>query len=117
MPVEVIVPPLGGTTDTLTLIAWYKQDGDRVEKDDLLFAVETDKATLDIESPASGILRQVSAEPGAEVASLARIAVIIAPDEDERSSAISKEIANGQSTTKPYPAKPTASTSVTKRNA
>src|SRR5712692_429764 len=81
MPVDVLIPPLGATTDTLRLVEWYHQEGEAVTKDEPLFAVETDKATLDVEAPASGILRLVSAQPGAEVAALSRIAVIAAPGE------------------------------------
>src|SRR2546427_3424866 len=84
MPIEVVVPPLGATVDTFILVAWYKQEGEFVEKDELLFAVETDKATLDVEAPASGILRNVSAEPGAEVTSLSRIALIVNQGEPEK---------------------------------
>src|SRR5262249_43795847 len=81
MPVDVLVPPLGATTDTLRLVEWYRREGEMVTKDEPLFAVETDKATLDVEAPASGILRRVSASPGTEVAALNRIAVIAAPGE------------------------------------
>src|SRR2546427_8817536 len=81
MPIEVVVPPLGATVDTFILVAWYKQEGEFVEKDELLFAVETDKATLDVEAPASGILQRVSAEPGDEVSALSRIAFIVTPGE------------------------------------
>src|SRR5579864_584042 len=81
MPVDVLIPPLGATTDTLRLVEWYRQEGETVTKDEPLFAVETDKATLDVEAPASGILRLVSALPGAEVTALSRIAVIAAPSE------------------------------------
>src|SRR5258706_11159268 len=83
MPIEVVVPPLGATVDTFILVAWYKQEGEFVEKDELLFAVETDKATLDVEAPASGILQRVSAEPGDEVKALSRIALILTPGESE----------------------------------
>jgi pyruvate/2-oxoglutarate dehydrogenase complex dihydrolipoamide acyltransferase (E2) component len=81
MAVDVLIPPLAATTDTLLLVEWYRQEGETVTKDEPLFAVETDKATLDVEAPASGILRHVSAQPGAEVAALSRIAVILAPGE------------------------------------
>jgi pyruvate dehydrogenase E2 component (dihydrolipoamide acetyltransferase) len=81
MPVDVLVPPLSATTDTLRLVEWYRQEGETVTKDEPLFAVETDKATLDVEAPASGILRHVSAQPGDEVAALSRLAVIVAPGE------------------------------------
>jgi pyruvate dehydrogenase E2 component (dihydrolipoamide acetyltransferase) len=81
MPVDVLVPPLGTTVDVLTLVAWYKQEGDLVQKDEPLFSVETDKATLDVESPASGILRGVDAKAGDAITALHRIAVIAAPGE------------------------------------
>lgn len=81
MPVDVIVPPLSATADTLTLIEWYKREGDAVLKGEPLFMVETDKATLDVESPASGTLANVSAQAGETVATLSRIALLIADGE------------------------------------
>src|SRR5437588_11068758 len=83
MPVDVLVPPLGATTDTLRLVEWYCREGETVTKDEPLFAVETDKATLDVEAPASGILRHIAAQPGDEVAALSRLAVIAAPGEGD----------------------------------
>ena len=76
MPTDVIVPPLGQTVDTLTFVSWYKQEGEAVRAGEPLFVVETDKATLDVEAPAGGVLRQVTARPGDEVAVLSVIAVI-----------------------------------------
>jgi pyruvate dehydrogenase E2 component (dihydrolipoamide acetyltransferase) len=87
MSTEVLVPPLGQTVDTVTLTAWYKQAGDSVRQGEALFAVETDKAVLDVEAPASGVLGQVSAAAGQEVAALGRIAVIFAPGEEIASAA------------------------------
>ncbi|TEU17822.1 MAG: 2-oxo acid dehydrogenase subunit E2 [Anaerolineales bacterium] len=81
MATEVLVPPLGQTVDTMTLVTWYKNEGERVAQGDPLFAIETDKATLDVEAPASGMLRQVTAQPGDEVKVLSAIALIAAPDE------------------------------------
>ena len=81
MAIEVLVPPLGQTVDTVTLVTWYKDEGEAVTQGDMLFAIETDKATLDIEAPASGVLRQVTAQPGDEVKVLRAIALIAAPDE------------------------------------
>ena len=81
MPTAVLVPPLGQTVDTLTLAQWLKQEGDVVRQGEPLYVVETDKASLEIEAPASGILRQVTAKPGDEVAVLSTIAVIATPYE------------------------------------
>ena len=87
MPTPVLVPPLGQTVDTLTLAQWLKQEGDAVRQGEPLYVVETDKASLEIEAPASGILRQVTAKPGDEVAVLSAIAMIAAPDEEVETTA------------------------------
>jgi pyruvate dehydrogenase E2 component (dihydrolipoamide acetyltransferase) len=81
MASEVLVPPLGQTVDTVVLVTWYKNEGEAVAQGDPLFAIETDKATLDVEAPASGVLRQVTAQPGDVVKVLSAIALIAAPDE------------------------------------
>jgi len=82
MAIEVLAPPLGQTTDRVILANWYKQEGDIVNEGEPLFAVETDKATLDVEAHASGILRGVKAKIGDEVKVLSVIAMIAAPDEE-----------------------------------
>lgn len=81
MAIEVLAPPLGQTTDTVVLANWYKQEGEAVSKGEPLFAVETDKATLDVEASASGILRGVRARVGDEVKVLSLIATIAQPGE------------------------------------
>lgn len=81
MATEVLVPPLGQTVDTVTLVAWYKKEGDSVSQGEMLFAIETDKATMDVEAPASGVLRRVTARPGDEVQVLSAIALVAAPDD------------------------------------
>jgi pyruvate dehydrogenase E2 component (dihydrolipoamide acetyltransferase) len=82
MPTQVVVRPLGQTVDAVTLVSWYRQEGESVAEGEMLFAIETDKATLDIEAPASGVLRRVTAQPGDQVTVLSAIALIAAPDED-----------------------------------
>src|SRR5512143_2908847 len=79
MSTEVLVPPLGQTVDTVTLVTWYKREGETVVQGEPLFAVETDKATLDVEAPASGVLHGVTAQPGDAVQVLRAIAVIGEP--------------------------------------
>jgi len=76
MSKDVLVPPLGQTTAEVTLVHWYKHEGDAVQAGEPLYAIETDKAVLDIEAPASGVLRQVAAADGDKVAVLSAIAVI-----------------------------------------
>ena len=81
MATEVLVPPLGQTVDTVTLVAWYKEEGEPVSLGEMLFAIETDKATMDVEAPAGGVLRRVTARPGDVVQVLSAIALVAAPDE------------------------------------
>jgi pyruvate dehydrogenase E2 component (dihydrolipoamide acetyltransferase) len=56
---RVILPKLGLTMDEGRLIAWHKKEGDRVEKGEVLFEVETDKANMEIEAPVSGVVRKI----------------------------------------------------------
>lgn len=82
MATEVLVPPLGQTVDTLVLVSWHKQEGDTVTQGEPLFAIETDKAMLDVEAPASGILCCITAKAGEEVKVLSKIAVIAQQSEE-----------------------------------
>jgi pyruvate dehydrogenase E2 component (dihydrolipoamide acetyltransferase) len=83
MAVDILVPPLSQTMDTVILVEWLKQVGDPVVKGEPLFVIETDKARLDVESPAAGIVTQILAEPGAEVQVRSKIGLITAPHETE----------------------------------
>lgn len=82
MPTEVIMPALGMSQDTGLLVAWLKEEGDTVEKGDLLMEVETDKTTVEIEAQASGTLSGVRAGTGDSVPVGDVIAYILAPGED-----------------------------------
>ncbi|MBK8049136.1 MAG: 2-oxo acid dehydrogenase subunit E2 [Anaerolineales bacterium] len=77
MPFEVLMPPLSQTLDTLVLVEWLKRTGDEIRKGEPLFLVESDKATLEVESPATGTLQAILAEPGSEVRVKTPIAHII----------------------------------------
>lgn len=97
MSVKVLVPPLGQTVDTLTFVSWLKDEGDVVRQGEALFMIETDKATLEVEAPASGVLRQVSARPGDEVKALSAIATIAEPGETEGGGSVSPPPSAGDS--------------------
>jgi pyruvate dehydrogenase E2 component (dihydrolipoamide acetyltransferase) len=81
MSKNVIMPALGMAQETGTLIRWLKAPGETVTKGEPLMEIETDKATVEIEAPAAGVLAQVTAQPGDEVAVGKTIAVILAPGE------------------------------------
>jgi pyruvate dehydrogenase E2 component (dihydrolipoamide acetyltransferase) len=56
---EVILPKLGQTMETGIIVEWMKQEGDFVERGEVLFTLESDKATLEVESPTKGYLRKI----------------------------------------------------------
>jgi len=76
MPHNVIMPALGMAQDTGKLIAWLKQPGEAVAEGDPLFEVETDKATMEVEAQANGVLAQVTAKDGDDVPVGSVVAVI-----------------------------------------
>ena len=57
MALDIKVPSVGESVTEATLAQWYKKDGDQVRKDELLFVLETDKVTLEIEAEADGVLK------------------------------------------------------------
>ena len=81
MASDIIVPPLSQTMDSVILVEWLKSIGDEVVKGEPLFVIETDKANLDVEAPAAGVLRQTLAEPGDEVKVRSKIGLIASLDE------------------------------------
>lgn len=81
MPVEVILPVLGETMDEGTIVKWLADVGQHVEKGDPLYQVETDKAVLDVEAPASGVLRKVFYHAGQTVPVLAVVGLLAAAGE------------------------------------
>src|SRR5713226_8880330 len=76
MAKDVIMPALGMAQETGTLIRWLKAPGEVITKGEPLMEIETDKATVEIEAPASGVLVQVSAQPGDVIPVGQRIALI-----------------------------------------
>ncbi|MFX3893566.1 biotin/lipoyl-containing protein, partial [Streptococcus suis] len=64
MPTEVILPKVDMDMETGQISRWYAKEGDSVSKGQLLFEIETDKAAMEVDAPASGILRDVKAAEG-----------------------------------------------------
>lgn len=81
MAVSVVMPALEMAQETGKLIAWRKQEGDRVTKGEPLLEIETDKAVVEVEAPADGVLAGISAQAGADIPVGQTIAWIVAPGE------------------------------------
>ena len=81
MPADVIMPMLGMAQETGKVIRWLKEDGNTVRKGEPLLEVETDKVTVEIESPADGTLAGIRVPDGTEVPVGAVIAFVLAEGE------------------------------------
>ena len=68
MPVEVILPKVDMDMSHGTLATWHVAEGDLVQQGAPLFDIETDKAAMEVEAPATGYLRGVAAKPGDKMA-------------------------------------------------
>ena len=79
---DVIMPALGMAQDSGLIVAWHKAAGDAVAKGDVLFEVETDKATMEVEAQADGFLNGVRAQAGEEVPVGTAVAIISAEKPD-----------------------------------
>ncbi|NOZ27021.1 MAG: biotin/lipoyl-binding protein, partial [Chloroflexi bacterium] len=82
MASEIIVPKMGQTVETVRLVQWLVKEGDEVQRGDPILEIETDKATFEVEAPASGVLRVIEHQEGEEVPVITRVGIIAAPDED-----------------------------------
>src|ERR1700747_680334 len=73
---EIQMPKLSDTMTEGTLVAWKKKKGDKVSAGDVLAEIETDKATMEWESPEDGTLTEIYVEEGGKVNVGDRIAFI-----------------------------------------
>ena len=81
MPAEVIMPALGMAQDSGIVLRWLRAEGDEVSAGEALLEVETDKATVELESPIDGTLSGVRAGEGDQVPVGEVIAVVLAAGE------------------------------------
>jgi len=75
------MPALEMAQETGKLLAWRKKEGERVSKGEPLLEIETDKAVVEVEAPADGVLAGIKASEGAEIPVGQTIAWIVAPGE------------------------------------
>jgi pyruvate dehydrogenase E2 component (dihydrolipoyllysine-residue acetyltransferase) len=117
MPTNVIMPQMGESIAEGTVTKWLKKVGDRVERDEPLFEISTDKVDAEIPSPAAGILTKIhvnenqTVEVNAIVAEIdsdsAALSSPVLPSETARSAA---EVDEAQAAAPPAPAQAMLST-------
>jgi pyruvate dehydrogenase E2 component (dihydrolipoamide acetyltransferase) len=78
----VIMPKTGMTQESGTVVRWFYQEGERVEKGEPLLEVMTDKVNLEVEAPASGVLKNVKAFPN-DVVPVTQVIAYIAASQEE----------------------------------
>ncbi|HWY23038.1 MAG TPA: dihydrolipoamide acetyltransferase family protein [Candidatus Acidoferrum sp.] len=81
MAFSVVMPALEMAQETGKLISWRKKEGERVTKGEPLLEIETDKAVMEVEAPADGILAGITGVVGADIPVGQTIAWIVAPGE------------------------------------
>src|SRR5580692_4202951 len=81
MAFSVVMPALEMAQETGKLVSWRKKEGDRVAKGEPLLEIETDKAVVEVEAPADGILVGIKAAEGSDIPVGQTIAWIVAPGE------------------------------------
>src|SRR5206468_7909414 len=79
---DVSLPRLGQGMEAGTIVRWLKSEGDRVEKGEPLYELDTDKVTQEVEADSSGVLLKILAGEGEEIEVGKRIAVIGEEGED-----------------------------------
>src|SRR5262245_20122898 len=78
---DVIMPQMGESIAEGTITKWMKKVGDKVQRDEPLFEISTDKVDAEIPAPAAGVLAEIRFEPGTTVAINTVVAVIAAEGE------------------------------------
>ena len=108
MASRVVMPKLTDTMEEGILLEWKKREGDHVQAGEALAEIETDKAVMDLEAFASGILRKILVQGGETVQSGTLLGVIAEADEDITSALTDQVTAAPSTGTKPTAAASTA---------
>ena len=73
---DVMVPTLGESVTEATVSTWFKKAGDAVKQDEMLCELETDKVSVEVPSPVTGVLSEIIAPEGTTVPAGARLAIV-----------------------------------------
>ena len=110
MASRVVMPKLTDTMEEGVLLAWKKHEGDSVQAGEVIAEIETDKAVMDLEAFAPGVLRKVLVRDGETVPSGKLIAVIAEADEDIAPALSDGVTAAPSAGNEPTPAAPAGTT-------
>src|SRR5205823_3374125 len=102
MPTDIVMPQMGESIFEGTITKWLKKPGDKVQRDEPLFEISTDKVDAEIPAPASGVLREIKVTEGNTVQVNTIVGVIAGDGEGAATAAPAHQPA----TTKPAPPAP-----------
>lgn len=74
--IQIVMPRLGLTQESGTIIEWRKRVGDRVSKGDIMLIIETDKVVSEVLAEYNGVIEEILVEPEAEVPVFTPLAVL-----------------------------------------
>jgi 2-oxoglutarate dehydrogenase E2 component (dihydrolipoamide succinyltransferase) len=103
MSIEVKVPQLPESVTDATLVAWHKQPGESVGRDENLVDLETDKVVLEVPAPSAGVIKELRVQNGATVTSGQVLAIL------EAGEAVATKAAPAKQETQPSAAERTSS--------
>src|SRR5438270_258151 len=99
MATDVLMPQMGESIFEGTITKWLKKPGDKVNRDEPLFEISTDKVDAEIPAPASGVLRDIKVKEGATV----QVNTVVAVIGGAGAAAPAKPAAPAQSSPAPAP--------------
>ncbi len=105
---DVIMPQMGESIAEGTITKWMKNVGDKVERDEPLFEISTDKVDAEIPAPAAGVLKEIRVQPGTTVPINTVVGVITAEGEAAAAPAPAPAAAPPAPAPAPAPAAPPA---------
>src|SRR5438874_4888815 len=92
MAIDVVMPQMGESIAEGTVVRWMKKPGEKVERDEPLLEISTDKVDAEIPSPAAGTLSEVLVKEGQTVAVNSVVARIAGGDEAAASGSRQSEV-------------------------
>lgn len=85
MSIEIKVPEMGESITEATIANWVKKEGERVEQDEVLVELETDKVTMEVPAPSAGVLQKINRKPG-ETVKIKEVIGLIDPSASAKST-------------------------------
>jgi pyruvate dehydrogenase E2 component (dihydrolipoamide acetyltransferase) len=114
MPTDIVMPQMGESIFEGTITKWLKKPGDKIQRDEPLFEISTDKVDAEIPAPASGVLQDIKVEEGSTVQVNTVVGTIAADGEAVAASPTSSPRAPAE-VSKPVPGKKVEEAPVTTR--